>query len=151
MKKFLTILAVAAMTLSAKAQFTAPPTVKSAITNITITIVGSSTSNIVTAGQSYPIVVGRDGFGVAFNMAGTNSATTTNCTFRFDVSGDGVNWVTDAFSVTAAPPGTGYTPTYTNILSTSANIGNLALIRLRSIQNTNLASIFITNLTVSTR
>lgn len=151
MKKFFTILAVAAMTLSASAQFVAPPVVKSAITNITIAIAGITTSNLVTAGQSFSIGVGADGFGVAFNMAGTNATTTTNCTFRFDVSGDGVNWVTDAISVTAAPNGTGYTPTYTNVLNTAANVGNLALVRLRSIQNTNTGTLFITNLTISTR
>jgi len=151
MKKFLTLLAVAAMTLSASAQFIAPPTVKSAITNITIAINGITTSNLVTAGQTFPIGVGPDGFGVAFNMAGAVAGTTTNCTFRFDVSGDGVNWVTDAITVTAAPAGTGYTPTYTNILSTAANVGNLALVRLRSIQNTNTGTLYITNLTISTR
>ena len=151
MKKFLTLLALAAMTLSASAQFIAPPVVKSAITNITIAINGITTSNLVTAGQTFPINVGADGFGVAFNMAGAAAATTTNCTFRFDVSGDGVNWATDAVTITAAPAGTGYTPTYTNVLSTAANIGNLVQVRLRSIQNTNTGTLYITNLTISTR
>lgn len=151
MKKILSIIAVAAMAIGAQAQFVAPPVVKSAITNITIAISGITTSNLVTAGQTYPIGVGADGFGVSFNMAGAAATTTTNCTFRFDVSGDGVNWVTDAISITAAPAGTGYTPTYTNVLSTAANIGNLALVRLRSIQNTNTGTLYITNLTISTR
>ena len=151
MKKILSLLALAAMTLSASAQFVAPPVVKSAITNITIAVNGITTSNIVTAGQTFPIIVGAGGFGVGFNMAGSAAATTTNCTFRFDVSGDGVNWVTDAVTITAAPAGTGYTPTYTNVLSSAANIGNLVHVRLRSIQNTNTGTLYITNLTISTR
>lgn len=152
MKTLFAIIAAFGLVASVQAQFTMPPNVKQALTNSNVlTVEGSMTTNIVLASKHNAVQVGANGIGIAFNFSGTNSATTTNCTFRFDVSGDGVNWVTTALTATAAPNGTTYTPTFTNIVSTAANVGNLVLIRLASIQNTNLASIFITNLTYSTR
>lgn len=151
MKNFLLIIALAMATLTASAQFVQPPAPKSAIVGTSvITIVGGSTSNL-SSSVAAPFQVGAGGFGVTFNIAGTNSVTTTNSLIRFDVAGDGVNWVANALTVNYTPSGTSWTPGFTNILSTAANVGNLSLARIASIQNTNLASIFVTNITITTR
>lgn len=151
MKNFILILSLAMATLTASAQFVQPPTPKSAIVGTTVvTIVGSSTSNLTSA-VAAPFQIGAGGFGATLNIAGTNSATTTNSLVRFDVSGDGVNWIANAVTINYTPSGTGWTPIFTNILSTGANLGNLSLARIASIQNTNLASIFVTNITITTR
>lgn len=151
MKTFLSLIALALATLTASAQFVQPPAPKSAIVGTTVvTIVGSSTSNLADTVRA-PFQVGAGGFGVTFNIAGTNAATTTNVVVRLDVSGDGVNWVSNAITLNSTPSGTGWTPSFTNVLSTVANLGNLSLARIASIQNTNLASIFVTNITVTTR
>ena len=151
MKNFLLTLALAMATLTASAQFVQPPAPKSAIVGTTVvTVVGSSTSNLTSA-VAAPFQVGAGGFGVTINIAGTNAVTTTNSLIRFDVSGDGVNWIANALSVNYTPSATAWTPSFTNILSTAANVGNLSLARIASIQNTNLASIFVTNITITTR
>ena len=118
--------------------------------DIKVEDVGGSTSNL-SSSVAAPFQVGAGGFGVTFNIAGTNSVTTTNSLIRFDVAGDGVNWVANALTVNYTPSGTSWTPGFTNILSTAANVGNLSLARIASIQNTNLASIFVTNITITTR
>ena len=152
MKNFILTIALAFATLTASAQFVSQPNIKSAVAGgIALTIAGSSTSNIYSASLSAPFAVGPLGFGVTANIAGTNAATTTNSLLRFDISGDGVNWIANAVTVNYTPSGTGWTPTFTNILATGANLGNIALARLASIQNTNLASIFVTNINISTR
>lgn len=149
----LKILFALALTLvTASAQYVSQPNIKSAVAGgITLTIVGSSTSNIYSASLSAPFAVGPLGFGVTANIAGTNSATTTNSLIRFDVSGDGVNWIANAITVNYTPSATAWTPIFTNILATGANLGNIALARIASIQNTNLGSIFVTNINISTR
>ena len=151
MKTFQILLALTLTLIAASAQFVQPPAPKSAIAGSTVlTIVGGSTSNLSdTVRASFQ--VGASGFGATFNIAGTNAATTTNVVVRLDVSGDGVNWVANAITLNATPSGTGWTPSFTNVLSTAANVGNLSLARIASIQNTNLASIFVTNITITTR
>lgn len=152
MKNFLLTLALAMATLTASAQFASPPVIKNFL-NVTgvYTVVGSSTTNTVTSSTASTLIVGRDGLGIGWNAAGTNAATTNAITFRFDTSGDGVNWNLAALTAITPVSAAAYTIQFTNINSTSANVMNLALVRLASIQNTNAASIFITNLTLSTR
>ena len=152
MKTFLAIIGLSLAVLTASAQFVPGPTLQRTVNLSTpLTIVGSSTSNLVTASVSSPFTIGALGFGVTVNIAGTNAATTTNSLIRFDVSGDGVNWIANAVTVNYTPSATAWTPTYTNVLATGANLGNLSLARIASIQNTNLASIFVTNITITTR
>ena len=154
MKKILfSLCAVFALAFQASAQFSSAVAVsKSAITNLgTLLVLGEHTTNLTLAAKNQVITVGPNGFGVSVNSAGTNSATTTNAVLRFDVSGDAVNWVPNAVSVSTAPAGTGYTPTFTNILASAPNIGNLIFVRLASIQNTNLASTWYTNISITTR
>ncbi len=143
------ILAFATINASA-AGFVQGPTQYAGLTNIlALTVEGSMTTNL--SAKAAPFNIGANGFGVTINASGTNSATTTNNTYRFDISGDGVNWISNAITVASAPTGTTWVPTYTNVLATGANLGNLTLGRISSIQNTNLASIFVTNITISTR
>jgi len=151
MKNFLLIAAISLATLTASAQFVQPPSPKSAVVGTTVlSITGISLSNL-SSSVAAPFQIGAGGFGVTANIAGTNAVTTTNSLIRFDVSGDGVNWISNAVSVNYTPSGTSWVPTFTNILATGANLGNLSLGRINSIQNTNLAAVFVTNITITTR
>ncbi len=152
MKKITSIigLILAFATVNASAQFISPPARFSALTNIlALTVEGSMTTNLSAKASQFSI--GANGFGVVINASGTNSATTTNNFIRFDLSADGDNWLSNAITVASAPTGTTWVPTYTNLLATGANLGNLRIGRIASIQNTNLASLFVTNITITTR
>lgn len=161
MKKLLSFLAIAASLLSASnsgaqgfGASSATPAIRQAIYGLPTTVFvvpGITTTNIPTA--LAPVFnIGRDGFGITFNTAGTNSTTTTNSTYIFEFSGDGVNFATNnTLTVLSSPLGVQYAPHYTNIVSTVPNVGNAVYARLRSVQNTNIASLFITNLAISTR
>ncbi len=152
MKNILAILALAFATFTASAQFASPPVVKNFLNTTGVyTVIGASTTNTVTSSTANSLIVGRDGLGIGWNAAGTNAATTNAITFRFDTSGDGINWNLAALTAITPVSAAAYTIQYTNIQPTIANVGNLVLVRLASIQNTNTASIFITNLTLSTR
>lgn len=95
------------------------------------------------------------GCGILCNLAGTNSTTTTNVTLTFEFSADGVNWHTnDTIRMVVTPLGTGYAPVYSNAVTASmfgTSLGNVSLIRLKSVHHTNTGSIFITNLVITTR
>lgn len=153
MKKLLAILSVVmALALGAQAQFVSGPSTGNMLTTSTaIAIAGSSTSNLAVTLVN-PIPVGVYGLGLVATVGATNAASTTNAVIRFEATVDGTRWIdtlTPAFSV--PQNGTAQYDVYTNILTTSANIGNLRAMRIASIQNTNLATIWFTNLTWSTR
>lgn len=155
MKNILIILALVFSALTASAAtggFVNGPNVKDFLNVSSVyTVIGASTTNTVTSSTANVLTVGASGLGIGWNAAGTNAATTNAITFRFDTSGDGINWNLAALTAITPVSAAAYTIQYTNIQPTIANVGNLALIRLASIQNTNTASIFITNLTLSTR
>jgi hypothetical protein len=60
---------------------------------------------------------------------------------------DGTENIVDSGTFTLSVPQNGVTKYdyYTNILATTANYGNFPRWRIRSIQNTNVLGIFITN------
>ena len=153
MKKLLSILGALVIAFTASAQFivTAPSGSSALVSNTVFIVPGETTTNVPTTVASQ-FKIGRDGFGLTINHSGTNATTTTNTTFIFEFSGDGVNYGTNnRLTVLSIPLGVTYAPHYTNIANTVPSVGNAMYGRLRSIQNTNLASIFITNLGISTR
>lgn len=120
--------------------------------NSAVFIVPGITTTNIPSNLQVACAIGPYGFGLTVNQAGTNSVTTTNTTFIFETSGDGVNYATNSRPTFLVNPiGVQYAPYFTNVLASTAtfNVGNAAYIRLRSIQNTNIDSIFITNLNVS--
>ena len=157
-------LALFAGNLSAQFSVTLTPTRNAALVTNSMaptggavyTLVGGGSapgpSTNIPAAHARSCPVGSQGFGITANMAGTNTATTTNVTFQFQMSGDGINWATNnLLSVNLTPLGTAYAPCYTNIPSTTVAVGNAQYVRLYSASHTNLGSVFITNLTISTR
>lgn len=151
MKTLLKLFMVIAMSASAVAQEIPRPAQATALTISTAYVVaGSSTTNVPTADA--PIVsFGKNGLGLYLRLAGTNAATTTNATVTLEqVIGVGstvhvIDGPLTTIAVSAAQNGTTGYDAYTNILNTAhANYPN-ARFRIRSIQNTNLASIFISN------
>ena len=167
MKTILSILAGAMLAFTTSAQFAAGglvPTVTAALVTNSVALAGGSvytlvgggtapgpSTNIVAA-HAASVPIGREGFGITCNFSGTNATTTTNATFVFQFSGDGINWATNnTLSVVLTPLGATYAPCYTNIANTVLNVGNAQYIRLQSVHHTNTGSIFITNLNISTR
>ena len=154
MKKLISLIGLAVLTLATalQAQFITGPATGSAWTNlVAVAVAGSSTTNWPTAAANN-IPVGYLGTGFWIRVAGTNAATTTNATITLEMTVDGSNWIdTTLPSISAAQNGTSGYDVYTNILATSANVGNTRYMRIKSIQNTNLATIFITNFVWSTR
>lgn len=116
-----------------------------------IIIQGNTTSNFPTT-LLLAYSLGANGLGFGASVAGTNAATTTNATFTIEVSGNGTDYaLNNRLTASVAQLGTGYSPFFTNIVPTTANIGNAVSVRLRSCQNTNIDSIFITNAYFNTR
>lgn len=158
MKAFKILLAVAAMTLPAVAQQVVGPATKSGFSVSTVVVIpGITTSNLpTTLAQAMP--VGANGIGFSINVAGTNATTTTNATVTLEGTINGTEWIdvpTTALPVLSVPQnGTTEQTYYTNILALTAasqNIGNIRSLRIKSIQNTNTASIFFTNFISSAR
>ncbi len=167
MKFIFSILALfGLLCLEASAQFSGglTPTVNGALVTNSVALTGGgvycmvggtaapgpSTNIPVAHARSVPL--GSQGFGITVNMSGTNSVTTTNATLQFQFSGDGINWATNnLLSINLAPPGTNYFPCYTNIPNTTVAVGNAQYLRLYSFHHTNLGSIFVTNINISTR
>lgn len=110
---------------------------------------GSSTTNIPAAyAPIFPFP--QNGLGIALRIVGTNAATTTNCTIILEqvIVADNIVQAADSTvnTITISAQQNGTTPVdyFTNIVSSTANMPN-SILRVRSIQNTNLASIWITN------
>ena len=152
MKTFKILLAVLFGSITGlHAQFVSGPATGSAIdTSTAVAIVGSSTSNLTTTLQKV-IPVGQLGVGFAITLYGTNAATTTNATIRLQGTVDGYSWF-DApnplVTLSAGQNGTSLYTTYTNVLPNavaSQNAGNVRYLRVASIQNTNLATIWVSN------
>jgi hypothetical protein len=151
MKKLFTLLALAAMTLSLSAQFIPEPQPFQVFTNAgVIYIPGATTTNIPTT-MAYNLPVGKNGSAWYFGVGATNAASTTNATIVVEyVNTDtltGAENIIDTTTVTLSVPQNGVTryDYQTNIAATTANYGNAAKWRVRSIQNTNVLGIFITN------
>lgn len=151
MKKLLTILAGALMSVSCYAQFIpeAQPLQLFSVSTV-IYIPGITTTNLPTT-LANSVAVGKNGTGFYFKMGATNAASTTNATVILEQvatdSLDGTENIIDSGTFTVSVPQNGTTKYdyFTNILATTANYGNFPRWRVRSIQNTNVLGIFITN------
>lgn len=155
-KLILSILTVAAFAISASAQFISGPQTFSVTTNTgAILVTGSFTTNLPSAAKRL-IPIGRNGIGVFVEVGATNAASTTNATLVFEqvnVDAAGNYHVSDNGTFTVSVPQSGTTgyDYFTNIQATAANLGNSDYVRLYSIQNTNLASLWFTNILVKIR
>jgi hypothetical protein len=152
MKKLFTIVAVGLMACAVThAQFIpeAQPLQLFSVSTV-IYVPGATTTNLPTT-LAAAVPVGKNGTGFYFKMGATNAASTTNATVILEQvatdSLDGTENIVDSGTFTLSVPQNGVTKYdyYTNILATTANYGNFPRWRIRSIQNTNVLGIFITN------
>lgn len=124
-----------------------------------ILIPGSSTTNLPATAQ-YILPVPSTGFGVFLRTGGTNAASTTNLTivlegviFPTGSRGGGTTVVDNAVwtirtptTATDLPTGYDYLTNFTSVATTGTELLRVDGVRVRSIQNTNLASIWVSNL-----
>lgn len=153
MKKIIISLALIAMTFTAPAQFISGPASGPALViSGNYRVNGILTSNAPVA-TVYNIPIGKNGVGFFVHSGGTNSVTTTNSTVLLEQSVNGTDWHNGTFTFSFPVGAGGSAPAlfYTNIQPTVANLGNARFLRVKSIQNTNLAGIFITNFLWSTK
>lgn len=155
--KLFLIGALLGLTLSASAQFIQGPNSYKLFTNAgVIYIPGSTTTNFpVTMALAVP--VGVNGIAFEFNVSATNAASTTNATCLVELvdidSKIGITNIIGNQTYTLSIPQNG-TSRYnyrSNLVNTTANLGNAPSVRIRSIQNTNDLGIFITNAVVYVR
>ena len=157
MKALKLLLALVATALGVSAQqVIGPATGFAFVTNTAVFMVpGVTTTNLPTT-IVRNMSVGALGVGFAINVAGTNSVSTTNCTITLEGTVNGTEWIdipATALPVLSVPQnGTTESTYYTNLIAATApNVGNIRWLRVKSIQNTNLASIFFTNFVWSAR
>lgn len=121
-----------------------------------ILIPGSSTTNFPATAQ-YILPVPASGFGLYFRTGGTNAASTTNLTVvlegvMFPSSGvtqvvDNATWVARTpTTATDLPAGYDYLTNWSGNITAGTELLRVDGVRVRSIQNTNLASIWISNM-----
>jgi hypothetical protein len=154
MKKLITLLAVLGLASVASAQFVPGPAPQTALTISTAFLIpGSTTTNIPTT-LAPQFRGGRDGVAIYLRLGATNAASTTNATFIFETLAGPASEVVDnggTFTVSSAQGGTTGYDYLTNVPASTANILNAPSFRIRSIQNTNLASIWVSNVVAYTR
>jgi hypothetical protein len=158
MKKLFAITIGALMVVTvARAQFVQGPARYNLFTNAgVIFIPGETTTNFpVTMALSVP--VGANGIAFYLGLGATNAASTTNATIIVESlnidSKNGFTNVIDNQTYTLSVPQNGVTryDYLTNLVNTTANLGNAPSLRIRSLQNTNVLGIFITNAVVYVR
>lgn len=122
-----------------------------------ILVAGSFTTNIPVH-AAYMLPIPKDGWGIYLRTGGTNAADTTNLVAVFEgviFPSAGVTQVVDTATITLSTPTTATAlPTgydyLTNFPAASSGLasvlGRCDAIRLRSLQNTNLNSIWVSNL-----
>lgn len=160
MKTFLKLFVavVAMISMAASAQVYPNTWTGPGLTTTSVAIAGITTSNLPTTLQA-SIPVGPNGVGLSFTTFGTNATTTTNATVVLQGTADGTTWIdtpttASAITVLVSANGTSIYGTYTNLIgntATAQNIGNLRSLRIKSIQNTNTATLWISNVVWSIR
>jgi|GEM_PF-5232948 len=155
MKTILSLIAILAIAGSATAQQVGGPLRQNALTVSTAFLVpGSSTTNIPST-LAPVFLSGRDGLGFSVYVAGTNAASTTNMTILLEpliYNGSGVSAAgNQTWTISVPQTGTTAYPYWTNLANTTANLSDVVGVRIKSIQNTNLASLFISNVTAYAR
>lgn len=157
MKKLLTILAVAVMASVASAQLIQRPLPVQVFSNAAVIYIPGSTTTNIPSTMARTLPVGINGTRFYFAMGATNAASTTNATIILEwLNTDtltGAENIIDSQTFTLSVPqnGTSRYDFETNILPTTANYGNAESWRVRSVQNTNVLGIFITNAVVYIR
>lgn len=168
MKKLISTIAIAAFVLafvtSVQAQFIPGPAQFRAITNAGKWTPGASNGATaavsLSAAQAPWVPVGAQGFAVSIKAYGTNAALTTNVWFVLESSADGVNAITNNnVTVCYLPTGTATNTYHTNfVTATSALLGNITAVRLKSYQQTNgviggslAGNLFVEKFIISTR
>lgn len=157
MKKIIFALIAMATIATVQAQFIASPATYPLFTGTSaILIAGSSTSNLPpTLARLVP--VGANGIAFVFGCGATNAADTTNSTAIVELvdidSRNNLTNVTDnqTYTLGVSVNGTTRSDFRTNLVSTTANLGNAQFARIRSFQNTNLNSVWISNAFVNVR
>lgn len=154
LKPFITAVSMLAFAITGYPQASqVPGPVFSSVITITTNyyLPGITTTNIPTSAANL-IPIGKNGVGFFLRMGGTNATTTTNATILLEQNLDGSNWV-DSHTFTLSVPQNGTTgyDYYTNFLPTTANLLNARWLRVKSIQNTNVQSVWITNFYWSVR
>lgn len=150
--KFLKVLgAVLVIATTAQAQFVNGPSAQSALTVSTAFMIPAATLTNIPTTLAPVFKPGSDGITLYVLVAGTNAATTTNATITLEpVVGSRV--VDNYTALTYGVPQNGTTG-YDYLTNIAATVwpNSTPGIRIRSIENTNTYSIFITNVTVYTR
>ena len=158
MKKLFAILTGAlVVATTTHAQFIPEPQPWALFTNAGVIFIPGETTTNFPVTMAYRVPVGKNGAGFYFGMGATNAASTTNATVLVELvnidTKSGLTNVVDNQTYTLSVPQNGTTryDYFTNIVNTTANYGNGATLRIRSLQNTNVLGIFITNAVVYIR
>lgn len=160
MKKFILLTLALLASITVNAQFIQGPSKFNALTNpATIPFIALGVSNSIAVsntnivvGAIKPAPVGANGVGIHIIGVSSTPLAITNMGFVFEVSGDGVVYSTNVLRVSYSPLGTNVSSFFTNITpAVYPNIGNVSLIRLRQILNTNSEAFTISNLVFTTR
>ena len=164
MKKLITLIALLGIVAGAQAQFIQGPAQFRAITNAGTWTPGASNGATaavsLSAAQAPWVPVGANGFAVTIKAYATNAALTTNVWFVLESSADGVNAITNnTVTVAYLPTGVATNSYHTNfVTSTSALLGNITAVRLKSYQQTNgviggslAGNLFVEKFIISTR
>jgi hypothetical protein len=153
MKTLFAILASLGLALSASAAgFVSGPNAypllaAHATTNFAYAIPGATLTNI-TGGNSTIVPVGVNGSEFILKIGGTNSAQVTNLTVTLEPVYVGFQNQTNVIAnqtYTISAVLTSGTCYGTNLLPTIANFGNLAGVRIKSINNTNVETLWLSN------
>lgn len=165
MKTILGILIAVLTSAAAYGQgFIQPPSRYNMLTNVGTWM--NISSNAATVAANLPatqapwIPVGGTGFGVGIKAYATNAAFTTNVWFTLQLSGDGVNAITNTtLTVCYLPRGVSTNTYYTNFpISASATLGNIAAVRIKDVMSTNgevgttlAGNLFVERIYINTR
>ena len=164
MKTLIAILMVLGFVAATEAQFIQGPAQFRAITNAGTWTPGASNGATaavsLSAAQAPWVPVGANGFAATIKAYATNAALTTNVWFVLECSADGVNAITNNnLTIAYLPTGVATNSYHTNfVTSSSALIGNITAIRLKSYQQTNgviggslAGNLFVEKFIISTR
>lgn len=156
MKTLITILAIAAVSFSASAQWVQGPTYQDALSTTSPFLVGTMAATNLPTTQANIGRVGANGFGFFATIGSTNAAATTNgglvVEFISDPFGTNANNSTlQTATFTLTPNGTSPYYYWSNVPPTIANVGNLSGVRIKYITNNNTHTLWITNAFFITR
>ena len=155
MKKLFSTLIVAIAAFPLFAQFVPGPQQQSALTTTTAFLLPGVTTTNIPSTLAPVFRVGPNGVGIALYVSATNSASTTNATVILEpVAFDGTTVRAignQTYTFSFPQNGTSGYLFYTNLPNTTANLLNIPGLRVKSIQNTNLSSIWISNATAYVR